>query len=218
MVSVITLLAVMKWRLRRRWIMVIRIVWFRRLSERLADETKVKRIDFILHRRVLAHDGLRFGGFELTRGCLVRGLALQSGRLQVHVFKVSVNGRLTLVRHCSVKVGHLCFDLSFSAYGLRGFLVILVVNTTQTLVLVRPVIPGLMRVGEIITIGRTMGEMCTLGDARFEGSVRDGNDGGVVTGGDGAQSRRLDLMRIRCDLSVKRGQGRTFAPVGRIAC
>ena len=38
--------------------MVIRIVWFRRLSEWLADETKVKRIDFILHRRVLAHDGL----------------------------------------------------------------------------------------------------------------------------------------------------------------
>jgi hypothetical protein len=183
---------------------MIGIVRLGRLGNVLALEAKVKVVDVVLDGRLLAQIRLRFGRLQLARGSLVAWLEL--GRLrrtvQLHVVQVFVDGGLTLVSGGSVEVGHGSFDFVLAIHGLRRLMVIIVVDTSQTFVLVGMVVPGLLRMSKIVLVSRSVGEVGCLRDACFVGSVGDGDYGRTMACRYTAQQRRLQSMRVASDLSI----------------
>jgi hypothetical protein len=134
---------------------IIRIVRLRRLGHLLTLEAEVKGVDFLLYRSTLTHVWLRFGRFQLTRGSLISWLRL--GRLrrtvQMHVVQMFVDGRLTLVRGSFVKVWHGSFYLILPVHSPRRFLIVIIVDASQAFVLLRMVVPRLLRMSKIVLIG-----------------------------------------------------------------
>ena len=185
----------------------------------LALEAKVKSVDFILYRSPLAQVGLGFGRFQLARGGLISWLSL--GRLgtaiQLHIVQMFVDGLLTFMCGRTVKVGHGSFYLVLAIHGARRIMVIVVIDTSQTLVLIRMVIPWLLMMSEIVLVSRSVGKMGSLGNTCFVGNVGNRNNGRAMACGHTAQLRRLLTMGIASDLSIEMGEEGTFAAIDRVA-
>ena len=198
---------------------MIGIVRLGGLSDLLALEAKVKGVDFVLYRSSLAQIWLRFGRLQLARGSLISRLWL--GRLrrivQLHVVQMFLNGGLTLVCCSSVEVGHGSFYLVLAVHGLRWLMVIIVVDTAQTLVLVRMVIPGLLVMSKIVLVSRSVGEVGCLRNTCFVGNVGNRNNGRTMACGHTAQQRRFQTMRAASDLGIKRSEEGAFTAIGRVA-
>lgn len=197
----------------------IGIVMLGRLGNVLALEAKVKGVNFVLYRGALAQIGLRYGRFQLARGSLISWLRL--GRLwtavELHVVQMFVDGLLTLVCGRSVEVGHGSFYLVLAIHGARRIMVVIVVDTSQTLVFIRMVVPGLLVMSNLVLISRSVGKVGCLRNTCFVGNVGNRNNGGTMTCGYTAQLRRLETMGIASDLSIERGEKGAFAAIDRIA-
>ena len=133
---------------------MIRIVRLRRLGHLLTLEAEVKGVDFLLYRSTLTHIWLRLCRFQLTRGSLIPWLGLSRLRrtVQMHVVQMFVNVRLTLVRGSFVKVWHGSFYLILPVHGPRRFLIVIIVDTSQTFVFIRMMVPRLLRMGKVVLI------------------------------------------------------------------
>ena len=196
----------------------IGVVRLGRLGNMLALEAKVKSVDFILYRSPLAQVGLGFGRFQLARGGLISWLSL--GRLgtaiQLHIVQMFVDGLLTFMCGRTVKVGHGSFYLVLAIHGARRIMVIVVIDTSQTLVLIRMVIPWLLMMSEIVLVSRSVGKMSSLGDTCFVGNVGNRNNGRTMACGHTAQLRRFLTMGVASDLSIERGEEGAFAAIDRV--
>jgi hypothetical protein len=191
-----------------------------RLGKVLAVEAKVKVIDFVLYGGSVAQILLGFGRLQLAGGRLISWLGLGglSRAVQLHIVQVLVNSGLTLMRGGFVEIRHGSFYLVLAIHGLRGLLIVIVVDTPETLVLVRVVIPRLLGMSKFVLVSRGIGEVGCLRDTCFVGSVGNGNDGGTVACRHTAQQRRLQATRIASDLCVERGERGTSTAIGGVAC
>lgn len=96
-------------------------------------------------------------------------------------------------------------------------MVIIVIDTPQTLVLVRMVIPGLLVMGKIVLVSRSVGEVGCLRDTCFVGNVGNRDDGRTVACGHAAQQRRLHTVRVASDLGIERGEEGALTAIDRVA-
>lgn len=204
-------------RVLREMVWVVRLG---RLGKVLTLEAKVKVIDLILYWGSLAQIWLRFGRLQLAGGCLVSWLRLSglSRAVQLHVVQVLVNGGLTLMRGGSAEIRHGSFYLVLAIHGLRRLMIVIVVDTPQTFVLVRLVIPRLRGMSKFVLISRGVGEVGCLRNSCFVGGVGNRNDGRTMACRHTAQQRRLQTTRIASNLCVKRGERGASTAIGGVAC